>query len=64
MLALAPGCFMTRGTVNAPIERATVEKLTPGTSHARRCASRAEPTAYAYGAMVLPAVAQPLRNMG
>jgi hypothetical protein len=35
LLALLPGCFMTRGTVNEPIDRADVQKLVPGTSTAR-----------------------------
>ena len=34
LAVFAPGCFMTRGTVNAPIYRADVQKLTPGTSTA------------------------------
>jgi len=34
-VAFTPGCFMTRGTVNAPIDRADVQKLVPGTSTAR-----------------------------
>jgi len=35
LVVLAPSCFMTRGTVNAPIERAEIEKLVPGKSTAR-----------------------------
>jgi outer membrane protein assembly factor BamE (lipoprotein component of BamABCDE complex) len=35
LLALFPSCFMTRTTVNAPIDRADVEKLVPGTSSAK-----------------------------
>jgi outer membrane protein assembly factor BamE (lipoprotein component of BamABCDE complex) len=34
-LALVPACYMTRSTVNAPIDRAQVDKLVPGTSSAR-----------------------------
>lgn len=35
VVAFTPACFMTRDTVNAPLDRAEIEKLTPGTSTAR-----------------------------